>query len=125
MSDYTTVAKVGDIPDGEGATYTINERMVAVFNENGKYFAIDDLCPHMGASLAEGYLEDGVVSCPWHAWRFCIKDGKWVDNPRTGVDCFEVKIEGDSVLVREKDVAEGKVEVRPRRRRRGGRGNGS
>ena len=103
MSEFVTVAKVGEIPPGEGRAFEVDEQMVAVFNNDGEYLAIDDMCPHMGASLAEGDLEDGVVSCSLHGWRYRVSDGTWVDNPRTGVDCFEVKIDGDDVLVREKD----------------------
>ena len=99
-SEFTTVAKVGDIPDGSGSAFAVNGRMVAVFNEGGKFFAIDDFCPHMGASLAGGYVEKGVVTCPWHAWRFCIYDGKWCDNPRIKIDAFEVRVEGDDIQVR-------------------------
>src|SRR6185436_16962898 len=83
---FTPVAKVGDILPGQGQAYAVAGRMVAIFNENGKYFAIDDFCPHMGASLAGGHLEDGEVTCPWHAWRFCIHDGRWCDNPKVKVD---------------------------------------
>ncbi len=99
MSEFTTVAKVGDIPDGQGSSFVVNGRMVAVFNEKGSFFAIDDLCPHMGASLAGGYVEDGVVTCPWHAWRFCIKKGTWCDNPRIGIDSFPVRIHEDEIQV--------------------------
>jgi nitrite reductase (NADH) small subunit/3-phenylpropionate/trans-cinnamate dioxygenase ferredoxin subunit len=74
---------------------------VAVFLHHGEYRAIDDLCPHMGASLGAGYLdEEGVVTCPWHAWRFCTRDGKWADNPRLAVDIFEVRVQGDEIQVR-------------------------
>lgn len=97
---FVTVAKVGEIPEGQGAAYPVNGRMVAVFCENGDYFAIDDFCPHMGASLAGGYVEKGIVACPWHAWRFCIHDGKWCDNPRIKIDAFETRVEGDEVQVR-------------------------
>ena len=100
MSDFVTVAKVGDIPDGQGQAYAVSGRMVAVFNEDGKFSAIDDFCPHMGASLAGGYLEDGIVTCPWHAWRFCVHDGKWCDNPKVKIDAFEVRVEGDEIQVR-------------------------
>ncbi|MDA1055879.1 MAG: Rieske (2Fe-2S) protein [Planctomycetota bacterium] len=99
MSDFTTVAKVGDIPDGEGHAYAVNGRMVAVFHENGTYQAIDDFCPHMGASLAGGYLQDGVVICPWHAWRFKTCDGTWCDNPKISIDSFAVRVEGDEIQV--------------------------
>ena len=84
-ADFVTVAKVGAIPDGEGASFQVGDRLVAVFNYQGQYLAIDDLCPHMGASLGAGYLdEEGVVTCPWHAWRFNVCNGKWADNPAAG-----------------------------------------
>lgn len=100
MSDFVTVAKVGEIPEGQGMAYAVEGRMVAVFLVNGEYSAIDDLCPHMGASLAGGPIENGIVACPWHAWRFRISDGTWCDNPRIKVDCFEVRVVGDEIQVR-------------------------
>lgn len=100
MSEFVTVAKVGAIAEGQGATFTVGDRMVALFLENGVYHAIDDLCPHMGASLSAGHFEDGVVTCPWHAWRFCVKDGTWCDNPKVKTDAFEVRVEGDEIQVR-------------------------
>ena len=100
MSDFTTVAKVGDIPEGTGQAFPVAGRMVAVFNDRGNYFAIDDFCPHMGASLAGGHLDNGVVTCPWHAWRFSVCDGTWRDNPKIKIDAFEVRVEGDEIQVR-------------------------
>ena len=99
-SEFVTVAKVGDIPQGQGQAFAVNGRMVAVFNEEGKFSAIDDFCPHMGASLAGGYLEAGIVTCPWHAWRFCIHDGRWCDNPKIKIDAYEVRVEGDEIQLR-------------------------
>jgi nitrite reductase (NADH) small subunit/3-phenylpropionate/trans-cinnamate dioxygenase ferredoxin subunit len=101
-SPFVTVAKVGEIPDGEGASCQVGKRLVAVFNRNGDNQAIDDRCPHMGASLGAGYLdEEGVVTCPWHAWRFNTCSGKWADNPRLSIDTFEVRVVGDEIQVRE------------------------
>ncbi len=99
MTDFTTVAKVGDIEEGQGASFAVNGRMVAVFNKGGQYEAIDDHCPHMGASLAGGHWEDGVVTCPWHAWRFRTCDGTWCDNPKVSIDSFEVRVEGEEIQV--------------------------
>lgn len=101
MSEFVNVAKVGSIAEGEGGTFTVGDRMVAVFLHGGEYFAIDDLCPHQGASLGAGYVDDeGAVSCPWHAWRFSVCDGTWCDNPRIKTDTFEVRVEGDDIQVR-------------------------
>lgn len=100
--DFHTVARVGDIPAGEGRSFRVNSRMIAVFHVDGAYTAINDVCPHMGASLATGYIEDGGVICPWHAWRFCVKDGTWLDNPKSKVrqETYEVRVEGEEIQVR-------------------------
>jgi len=100
MSDFKTVAKVGDIPEGEACTYNVFDHTVAVFLNEGKYNAIDDFCPHMGASLAGGYCDGETVTCPWHAWRFCIKDGGWDENPKIKVDAFDVRVQGNEIQLR-------------------------
>jgi nitrite reductase (NADH) small subunit/3-phenylpropionate/trans-cinnamate dioxygenase ferredoxin subunit len=101
MAEFVTVCKVGAIAEGSGAAFPVGERLVAVFNlvGAGKYQAINDVCPHMGASLADGYLEEGVVTCPWHAWRFRTADGTWCDNPRIKTDAYEVRVVGDEIQV--------------------------
>ena len=101
MPEFKTIAKVGDIPESEGRSYLINGKMVAVFNSKNEYSAISDSCPHMGISLAGGLVEGDQVTCPWHAWRFCIKDGSWLDNPgsKLKVDSYEVRIEGEEIQV--------------------------
>jgi nitrite reductase (NADH) small subunit/3-phenylpropionate/trans-cinnamate dioxygenase ferredoxin subunit len=66
--------------------------MIALFLRDGKYWAIDDFCPHQGASLAEGYLEECTVACSWHYWRFSLTDGSWVDNPKIKVQTYPVRV---------------------------------
>jgi len=99
MSEFVTVAKVGDIPEGQGVAYPVGEKVVAVFNDAGEYHAINDLCPHMGASLADGQLENSIVACPWHGWRFCVHDGTWCDNRRISTDSYRVRVVGEEIQV--------------------------
>lgn len=99
MSGFETVGKVEDFAEGVGRAFAVNGRMVAVYRRGETFFAIDDLCPHMGASLAEGNLDGETVACPWHGWRFCIRDGTWEDNPRIKIDSFPVRVQGDEVQV--------------------------
>jgi nitrite reductase (NADH) small subunit/3-phenylpropionate/trans-cinnamate dioxygenase ferredoxin subunit len=99
MSDFVTVAKTGAIPEGQGITVVVGERLVALFNSGSQYLAIDDTCPHMGASLGAGEVFDGVVTCPRHAWRFKVCDGTWCDSPKIRIDSYEVRVVGDEIQV--------------------------
>ena len=102
MSEFQTVAKVGEIPEGQGRSFAVNGTMVGVFLSQGRYLAINDFCPHMGASLADGHVEDDAVMCPWHAWRFSLKDGTWLDNSRSKIRsaCYEVRVEDGAIQVK-------------------------
>ena len=99
MGHRVTVGKASDIPEGGSVVVTINQKDVAVFRVNGQFFAIDDLCPHMGASLSGGYVENGVVTCPWHYWRFQLSDGAWADNPKVKTGCYTVHVVGDDLQI--------------------------
>lgn len=61
---------------------------------------MDDVCPHRGGPLGQGIIEDGKIICPWHAWAFDVKTGIAVHTPNAKVEVYDVKIEGDDVLVK-------------------------
>ncbi|MCS6863882.1 MAG: nitrite reductase small subunit NirD [Gemmataceae bacterium] len=94
-----TVARISEIPVNSSRVVHVRGRDIAIFNVDGQWFAIDDLCPHMGASLSGGFVEDGCVTCPWHYWRFRLTDGAWADNPKVRIGSYPVTIHGDSVLL--------------------------
>ena len=99
MSEFQTVCKISDVKDGEGRTVIIGNKLIALFRVDGQYHAIDDVCPHMGASLSGGYLENDIVTCPWHAWRFRVTDGTWADNPRIKIGCYPVRVVNDEIQI--------------------------
>ena len=99
MAEFKTVCRVADLRDDEGRTVEVEGKLLALFRHQGQYYAIDDVCPHMGASLGGGFVEDGVVTCPWHAWRFRLADGAWADYPRVKIGCYPVRVIGDEIQV--------------------------
>jgi nitrite reductase (NADH) small subunit/3-phenylpropionate/trans-cinnamate dioxygenase ferredoxin subunit len=99
MAERKTVCRVGDVPACEGKTVLVDGKLIAVFRNGEAFHALDDACPHMGASLAGGHVEDGIVTCPWHAWRFRLSDGAWADSPRVKTGCYAVHVEGDEVQI--------------------------
>lgn len=100
MSDYENVGKVDDFDSGSGKAVVVDGQMVAVFRQGDEFYAIDDLCPHMGAPLSEGYVEGKCVTCPWHAWHFNIEDGSLQGNQNIAVDTYDIKVEQGEVWVK-------------------------
>ena len=91
MTQFQDVCAFDEVPDGKAKLIQIDGLLIGVFNSGGILHAIDDLCPHMGASLSAGYFDGESVSCPWHAWRFNVCDGAWCDNPRLKLKTYPVK----------------------------------
>ncbi len=101
MSQFVDICKVSDIPIGEARMFDVNDTMVGVFNVEGEFFAIDDACPHAGASLSHGIVDADVVRCRFHHWRFCIRNGTYLDEekPKYNVQSHTVRIVGDQVQI--------------------------
>ena len=113
MGVFHTVCRDEAVVEGDGKTVSIGNKLVALFRAEGQLYAIDDVCPHMGASLSGGYMENGVVTCPWHAWRFRLADGAWADNPRIKIGCYPVRVEDGQVQVELPDGVGRPAEKRP------------
>ena len=99
MGLWVRVALEREVPPGTGRTVVARDRRLALFNDRGAFFAIDDTCPHRGASLGEGLLVEGVVICPWHAWVFEVRTGKCVKAPDVAVPSYPVRCREDEVEV--------------------------
>lgn len=97
--DYVTAARVGDVAPGTGKAVVVGEREIALFNVEGRYYALDNTCPHQGGPLAEGWVDGAAVTCPWHAWTFKLSDGKMTLGDFARVDTFDVRVEGDAVRI--------------------------
>jgi nitrite reductase/ring-hydroxylating ferredoxin subunit len=100
MTDFVTVAKVGEIPPGSGRTVEVHGIWIALFNVDGTFYAIDNTCPHAGGPLGEGQMrQSAVVECPWHGWRFDVRTGQRVGNANFEVPCCTVRIVDDQVQI--------------------------
>jgi nitrite reductase (NADH) small subunit len=93
------VGSLEDLPLGSSGTIQVGRKLIGIYHTENGFFAIDDVCPHMGASLSSGPVEEGIVTCPWHYWRFRLNDGAWADNPKIKISCYRVVIDGQSVGV--------------------------
>ena len=99
MASRVKVGIVGEVPAGEGRTVEVAGQALALFNVDETYYVVDNSCPHRGGPLGEGDLDERVVTCPWHAWRWDVTSGANVNNPVVRVACFPVSIEGGEIFV--------------------------
>lgn len=100
MAEFVPITTVPELPKGEGRSFYINKESIALFHIGDEFFAIEDFCTHAGAPLGDGFIEGHTVACSWHGAQFCLKTGHALTPPAfTGVRTYEVKVEGDQVLV--------------------------
>ena len=85
-----------DLNPGESRVVQVDGREVAVFNVEGRFYAVSNRCPHRGGPLARGHLESvpGTVAvafrCPLHGWLFDLKTGQCLNMPQAQVSSFPV-----------------------------------
>ncbi len=99
MPRYIKVAKMNEMPPGTCREFHANGKVIALFNVNGQFYATDNTCLHRGGPLGQGVLEGEVVTCPWHGWQYNVTTGETVFNEQMKVETFEVKVEGDDIIV--------------------------
>jgi len=93
------VAPLSDIADPGSLVVYAGGREVALFRVDGRVYALDNACLHVGGPLAEGFIEDGCVTCPWHEWRYRLEDGRRMGPGNLTVGTYRVRVEADVVWV--------------------------
>ena len=97
---YVKAAKVGDVPLGMVKIVEVGDEEVALCNVDGEIFAVANVCTHDEGPLGEGYLFDHQIECPRHGARFDVRSGEVRSLPAImPIPTYEVRIEGDDVLV--------------------------
>jgi 3-phenylpropionate/trans-cinnamate dioxygenase ferredoxin component len=102
MPDWIDVAAEDTLAPGEVRVVNADGTLIAVFNVEGSYYAIEDVCTHDGGDLASGPLEGDEVVCPRHGARFCVRTGEALTAPAyEPTATFPVRIENGIVQVRD------------------------
>ena len=109
------VARVGDIPPGGRKIVRVQGREVGVFNLDGEFHALKNVCAHQGARVCLGKiagttlpsdvyefkygLEGKILRCPWHEWEYNITTGESVFDPNVRIVSYPVSVENDDIVV--------------------------
>jgi nitrite reductase/ring-hydroxylating ferredoxin subunit/multimeric flavodoxin WrbA len=84
-----------EIPEGDSKVFSISgdvgiKQDVAVFNIGGNFYAISNVCAHKGGPLSKGNLEKSIVTCPWHGWKYDVRNGKSPHRGGDSVNSFKI-----------------------------------
>jgi nitrite reductase/ring-hydroxylating ferredoxin subunit/multimeric flavodoxin WrbA len=96
--DFHYLCLAEDIPPGQSRSFSITDSKgtkkieIAVFNIHEKYYGISNICQHKGGPLSKGLIEENVVTCPWHGWKYSIVDGKSSHKGGDSVDSYEINL---------------------------------
>ncbi len=95
------LGKVSEFPPGKMQKRTVDGKDILIANIGGNYYAVSDTCPHAGASLSEGSLNENIVTCGWHGAKFDCKTGKLSEFPVKIKDLgsFKISIESENIFV--------------------------
>jgi nitrite reductase (NADH) small subunit len=94
------------VPPGKARAFNVGRYEIALFNVGGNYYALENACPHQGGPIAEGWVENLTVTCPWHAWCFDLRTGSLTMGDFALIPRFEVRVEQDGVYLSAEPVAQ-------------------
>lgn len=102
MSEWVTVCHIDELPPGAHRVAEVDGAQVAVFNLQGEFFAIEDVCTHDGGVLTGGPVQGDEIVCPRHGARFCIRTGDALSAPAFEATAkFPVRVHEGAVQVRD------------------------
>jgi nitrite reductase/ring-hydroxylating ferredoxin subunit len=103
-NDFRSICLITDIALGKSRSFSVSDRKgtrieIAVFNIDGKYYAISNTCKHEGGPLSQGILQVKIVTCPSHGWKYSVIDGKAPHTGGDSVDSYETKVIDEKLYV--------------------------
>jgi len=104
-SHWKHVAALSDVPMGESKAVRLEEgRSVALFNVDGRIYATDNQCPHMGYPLTRGVVRDGILTCDWHGRSFDLEGGGCFNYECDNLQTFPVDVRQNEIWIQPGDT---------------------
>ena len=120
MSQLVLVASVSELDEGDRKIVDVDGTSIGVFNIDGEYYALENLCAHQGGPVCTGkqqgallgefeepgkrvreYFSEDIpaIACPWHGWEYDVRTGKHLGDPEISIETFEVVQDGGELFV--------------------------
>jgi nitrite reductase/ring-hydroxylating ferredoxin subunit len=89
---WVSLCTLDELTEGAGKYVEVDGFQLAVFLHQGQITVLDSTCPHAGANLASGFIEDGCAVCPWHYWAFRLDTGELQNAPGVAVRKYVTRL---------------------------------
>ena len=99
MPDWKPIARIEDCPPSSSLEVVAGEQIVALFNVDGEFYALDGVCSHQGGPLGKGAMKGCIVTCPWHGWQYDVRTGANQVNASLTQRPLPVKVADGEVFV--------------------------
>jgi NAD(P)H-dependent nitrite reductase small subunit len=99
MAFLNTELAVAELPANGSTCIKIGTAQVGLFRTAEGLFAIDNVCPHRGAPLNDGFVHHGAVTCPWHQWDFRLSDGACINVPKVRINTYPVEERNGTIWI--------------------------
>ena len=83
--------EIEKLADDSAIEVLIGKTVIAIFRSGGKTYALDGMCSHQGGPIAEGTVQHGCVTCPWHGWQYELHTGIQTINRQPLQECFDTR----------------------------------
>jgi NAD(P)H-dependent nitrite reductase small subunit len=99
MPRHIKVSILSDFPAGTSKILSLGGIGLAVFNIDGRLYAIRNRCPHEGGPVASGALKGTLITCPRHGWQFDLRTGQSTNRQSFSVKTYPVTVKDGAVYV--------------------------
>lgn len=100
MAEIIKVAETDELQPGQAKRVDVKGHLIALFNIEGNFYAIADICTHLGGPLSEGTIEGYEVTCPWRGATLDVRTGEVLGPPaKKGVQSYRVQVEGSDIKI--------------------------
>jgi NAD(P)H-dependent nitrite reductase small subunit len=103
MAYLDTAIREEELGANTSVCVKVGELQVGLFRTGDGLFAINNVCPHKGAPLHDGFIKDGRVTCPWHQWDFQLSDGACLTVPQVRVGSYPVEVRDGTIWINPED----------------------
>jgi nitrite reductase (NADH) small subunit len=99
MTQWVRIGGVSEMPaEGMAKECNAGGTSICVARIDGQLAALNNECPHHGALLSDGMIENGRVACAWHGWSFDPQTGAELRNPLGAATVYPLRVDGDDVM---------------------------